>query len=92
MIAILDYGIGNLKSVERALTAVGAEAKVTSNLREISEADKLVVPGVGAFGACVAGMKRCGYIDPLLRAIEKGKPVLGICVGLQMLFDATVFG
>ena len=89
MIAIIDYGVGNLFSVEKAFAALGAEAKITNNPAEIKAAEKLVLPGVGAFGDCMKNLEDSGLI-PLLKAeVEAGKPLLGICVGLQILFDGS---
>jgi glutamine amidotransferase len=89
MIAIIDYGVGNLFSVEKAFAALGAEAKITNNPSEIKAAEKLVLPGVGAFGDCMKNLEESGLI-PLLKAeVAAGKPLLGICVGLQILFDGS---
>ena len=89
MIAIIDYGVGNLFSVEKAFAALGAEAKITNNPTEIKAAEKLVLPGVGAFGDCMKNLTDSGLI-PLLKAeTAAGKPLLGICVGLQILFDGS---
>lgn len=87
MIAILDYGVGNLRSVEKALAAVGAEARVTGDAGAIREADRLVLPGVGAFGECARRLREAKLDKLVLEAAEQGKPVLGLCVGLQLMFD-----
>jgi imidazole glycerol-phosphate synthase subunit HisH len=88
-IAIVDTGSGNLRSVEKALTSAGADAVVTHDPDRIARADKIVVPGQGAFGACMAGFTREGGAlrDAVLTAIRAGKFYLGICMGLQVLFE-----
>jgi glutamine amidotransferase len=90
-IAIVDTGSGNLRSVEKALTSVGADAVVTQDADQIGRADKIVVPGQGAFGACMAGFSRDGGAlrEAVLAAIRAGKSYLGICMGLQVLFDSS---
>ena len=87
MIAIIDYGVGNLRSVEKALRAVGADASVTSDIGLVREAGKIVLPGVGAFGECSRRLRESGMDRPVLEAAEQGKLVLGLCVGLQLMFD-----
>ncbi len=88
MIALIDYGAGNVCSIHKALEAAGARVQVVSEPRALDAADKIVLPGVGAFGDCMAGLRRAGLAGALLRAVQAGKPLLGICVGLQVLFDA----
>lgn len=89
MIAILDYDAGNLKSVEKALLFLGQECRITRNAREVAAADKLILPGVGSFGAAMEQLKKY-EIDKMLReASAEGKPVLGICLGLQLMFDES---
>ena len=93
MIAILDYGMGNLKSVEKALQKVGAQTFVTSEPEKVLVAEGLVLPGVGAFKDCMRNLKEYGLIDPLHQFIQSGRPFLGICLGLQLLFsESTEFG
>jgi glutamine amidotransferase len=87
MIALIDYGIGNLRSVEKALTAVGAVVRLTSNPETIQRADKVVLPGVGAFGDGMAGLEAAGLTDVLRRIAAQGMPLLGICLGMQLLFE-----
>lgn len=87
MIAILDYDAGNLKSVEKALIYLGEESMITRNLHEVEQADKLILPGVGSFGAAMEQLKKYEIDKMLKEAAEKGKPVLGICLGLQLMFD-----
>jgi glutamine amidotransferase len=87
MIAIIDYGVGNLRSVEKAFEAIGARAAVTSDPGAIREAERLVVPGVGAFGECARRLRESGLDKLVLEAAERDKPVLGLCVGLQLMFD-----
>lgn len=87
MIAILDYDAGNLKSVEKALTYLGEESMITRNLHEVEQADKLILPGVGSFGAAMEQLKKYEIDKMLKEAAEAGKPVLGICLGLQLMFD-----
>ena len=87
MIAIINYGVGNLRSVEKAFEAVGAQARVTGDAGAIREADKIVLPGVGAFGECARRLRESGLDKLVLEAAERGKPVLGLCVGLQLMFD-----
>jgi glutamine amidotransferase len=89
-VAVLDYGSGNLRSVERALARVGADATVTADFATAMEADGLVVPGVGAFAACMAGLKAVDGPKLIGRRLAGGRPVLGICVGMQILFDRGV--
>ncbi len=89
MIAVIDYGAGNLGSVYKALRAVSAEAEVTHDPSVIARADGLVLPGVGAFTHCMAGLASAECTDATLDFIRSGKPFLGICVGLQMLFEAS---
>lgn len=86
-IAIIDYGMANLRSVQKALEEVGAQARVVSLPREIEQADRIVLPGVGAFQDAVRTLREKDLVGPVLRHIEKGKPFLGICLGLQMLMD-----
>lgn len=89
MIAIIDYGVGNLYSVEKALNFVGGEVKVTSSAADLKNADKLVLPGVGAFGDCMKNLKATGLIPTIFEQVLMHKPLLGICVGLQILFESS---
>jgi glutamine amidotransferase len=90
-VAIVDTGSGNLRSVEKALEVAGAEARVTGAPEEIAAADRVVVPGQGAFGGCVAGLERGGggLREAVVEAVRKGTPYLGICLGLQVLFEGS---
>ena len=89
LIAVLDYGIGNLRSAQKALQHVGADAQLTNDAAQIRKSAAVVLPGVGAFGACMNALKNSG-LEPLAReSIKSGKPFLGICVGMQMLFDES---
>ncbi|MCK4809662.1 MAG: imidazole glycerol phosphate synthase subunit HisH [Candidatus Omnitrophica bacterium] len=89
MIAVVDYGLGNLKSVAKALLAQGAEVKVTSAGSYLKDAKAIVLPGVGAFKQGIENLKRLGLLEVLIKEIEKGKPFLGICLGLQLLFTES---
>jgi glutamine amidotransferase len=89
LIAVLDYGIGNLRSAQKALQRCGADARLTVDHGLIADADAVVLPGVGAFGACMAALRDAGLEDPVEEAVASGRPFLGICVGMQMLFDAS---
>jgi imidazole glycerol-phosphate synthase subunit HisH len=89
-ITVLDYGSGNLRSAERALARVGADVTVTSDYTEAMEADGLVVPGVGAFAACMTGLRAVRGERIIGRRLAAGRPVLGICVGMQILFETGV--
>ena len=88
-IAVLDYGIGNLRSAQKALEHVGADAVLTDDPAVASTADAVVLPGVGAFGACMDALRSSG-LEPAVRdAVASGRPFIGICVGMQMLFDSS---
>ena len=89
MIAIIDYGMGNLFSVEKAFVKLGAEVIVTRSPEVILSADKVVLPGVGAFGDCMSNLNEYGLVDVIREVIAKGTPFLGICLGLQILFDGS---
>jgi len=89
-VVVLDYGSGNLRSAERALARAGAGVSVTADGDAVLAADGLVVPGVGAFAACMAGLREVGGDKLIARRLELGRPVLGICVGMQVLFAAGV--
>ena len=89
-VTVLDYGSGNLRSAERALERVGADVTVTADAATAIDADGLVVPGVGAFAACAAGLRSVGGERILEQRLAGGRPVLGICVGMQVLFDRGV--
>ena len=89
-IVVLDYGSGNLRSAERALARVGADVTVTADLNAAAECDGLVVPGVGAYAACMAGLRGIGGEKAIAARVAAGRPVLGICVGMQILFSAGV--
>ncbi|NJP35259.1 imidazole glycerol phosphate synthase subunit HisH [Micromonospora thermarum] len=86
-VVVLDYGSGNLRSAERALAAAGADVTVTDDLAAAADADGLVVPGVGAFAACMAGIEALGAGPVIAGRVAAGRPVLGICVGMQVLFE-----
>jgi glutamine amidotransferase len=86
-IAIIDYGMGNLRSVQKGFEQVGHSAHIVSQPEEIDRADKIVLPGIGAFKDAIATLRQKELVAPILRHIERGKPFLGICLGLQMLFD-----
>jgi glutamine amidotransferase len=89
-VVVLDYGSGNLRSAERALARVGADVTVTADLDAAAAADGLVVPGVGAFAACMAGISAVGGGDVVWERVRAERPVLGICVGMQVLFEKGV--
>ena len=89
MIAVLDYGIGNLRSAEKALQHLGVEAALTTDPAVARQASGVVLPGVGAFGRCMEQLRESGLEAVVHEAVEAGKPFLGICVGMQMLFDAS---
>ena len=88
-IVIIDYGMGNLRNVQKGFEWVGFEAKVTRSRKEIGSASAIVLPGVGAFKDCMENLERYGLIEPLLQSIGKGKPYLGICLGFQILFSES---
>lgn len=92
MIAIIDYQMGNLRSVQKGFEKVGHEATVTCDPRQLAQADKVVLPGVGAFGDAMAELKRRHLVEPIREAVASGKPFLGICLGLQLLFDVGYEG
>lgn len=89
MIAVIDYGMGNLHSVRKALEVVGADAVVTSRPQDIKKAEKIVFPGVGSFGEAMKELKKRKLDKPLKDAIKVGKPFLGLCLGLQLLFERS---
>lgn len=89
MIAIIDYQMGNLRSVQKALEKVGTQAVITSDPREVARAEKVVLPGVGAFRDAIAELRRRDLIAPIRDVIAADKPFLGICLGLQLLFDVS---
>lgn len=88
-IVIIDYGMGNLRNVQKGFEWIGFEAKVTRSKKEILRASAIVLPGVGAFKDCMKNLERYGLIEPLLQSVERGKPYLGICLGLQILFSES---
>ncbi|MCU4183627.1 imidazole glycerol phosphate synthase subunit HisH [Acidiferrimicrobium sp. IK] len=89
MIAVLDYGIGNLRSAEKALQHVGADAALTADPDVAAAADGVVLPGVGSFGRCMEALRASGLDAVALSALDAGKPFLGICVGMQMLYEGS---
>lgn len=89
MIAIIDYDAGNIKSVEKALLFLGQEVKITDNAQEILAADKVILPGVGAFGDAMGNLNRRGLVSVIREVAERGTPFLGICLGLQLLFERS---
>ena len=89
MIAIVDYGVGNIRSVERALVQVGAEARLTADAEMLESADGIVLPGVGAFAAALAKLSDGGLGRRVVELARSGKPVLGVCLGYQLLFDES---
>lgn len=92
MIAIIDYQMGNLRSVQKGFERVGHAAEITSDPLELAHADRIVLPGVGAFEDAIAELKRRDLVGPIKDAIASGKPFLGICLGLQLLFDVSYEG
>jgi imidazole glycerol-phosphate synthase subunit HisH len=89
MIAIIDYGMGNLRSVEKGVARAGYPTLVTSEPAKILSADGVVLPGVGAFGACMENLAARGLVETVHTAVESGRPFLGICLGLQLLFEES---
>jgi len=88
-VAIIDYGVGNLRSVEKAFAATGHDALVTSDEEELRQASRLVLPGVGAFAACMSALRDHGLVNLVREQVAVGKPLLGVCVGMQMLFEES---
>jgi glutamine amidotransferase len=92
-IVIIDYGMGNLRSAQKAFERVGYAARLSSDPADLACADKLVLPGVGAFRDCIGNLRAGGFVEPLMDHVAVGKPLLGICVGLQLLFtESEEFG
>src|SRR5256884_3612232 len=88
-VAIIDYGVGNLRPVEKAFVATGVDAIVTGDERELRHADRLVLPGVGAFAACMSALCERGFDRLARERVAAGTPLLGVCVGMQMLFEES---
>ncbi|MEA2174441.1 MAG: imidazole glycerol-phosphate synthase subunit HisH [Blastocatellia bacterium] len=88
-VAIIDYGVGNLRSVEKAFQAAGCEAVLSGDESVLREARRLVLPGVGAFGACMSALKKRGFDELVRERVDEGTPLLGVCVGMQMLFEVS---
>ena len=88
-IAIIDYGVGNLRSVEKAFAATGTEAVVSSAESVLRQASALVMPGVGAFAACMTALTARGFDELVVESVAQGKPLLGVCVGMQILFEES---
>ena len=92
MISIIDYGMGNLRSVEKAFEKVGYRSVITNNSETLEKSDKIVLPGVGAFKDACDGLREINLVEPIKNHIKKGKPFLGICLGLQLLFTRSTEG
>ena len=92
MIAIIDYQMGNLRSVQKAFERVGHTAEIVNEPAKIAAADKVILPGVGAFGDAIVELRRRELVEPIRAAVASGKPFLGICLGLQLLFDVGYEG
>ncbi len=92
MIAIIDYGVGNLRSVEKAFQFIGCDAAITSDVKAVSAADGIVLPGVGAFSDAMENLRKAGMVDVVKEAIASDRPFLGICLGMQLLFDYSEEG
>ena len=93
MIAIIDYGMGNLRSVQKGFERIGCAAEVTADPARLLAAEKIVLPGVGAFRDCIHNLEQGGFVEPILQVIAEGRPFLGICLGLQLLFtESEEFG
>ena len=92
MIAIIDYGVGNLRSVEKALQFIGLKAETTSDVSIVQRADAVVLPGVGAFSDAMHSLERYGMVDAVKEAVTHNRPFLGICLGMQLLFDYSEEG
>ena len=90
MISIVDYGMGNLRSVQKAFQKLGVEAEICTDAAKLATADKMVLPGVGAFCNAVAELRKQQMVEPILEHIAADKPFLGICLGLQLLFDVSL--
>ena len=88
-VAIIDYGVGNLRSVEKAFAATGCEAIVSGDEKVLRAAERLVLPGVGAFGACMRALRERGFDQLVRERVEAGTPLLGVCVGMQLLFEES---
>lgn len=88
-VAIIDYGLGNLRSVEKAFARLGADAVLAESPERMASAEALVLPGVGAFGDGMAGLAKRNLVEPLREAVMAGKPLLGICLGLQLFFESS---
>jgi glutamine amidotransferase len=89
MIAIIDYGMGNLRSVQKGFERCGIDATVTRDAAQIASARGVVLPGVGAFSACMANLKRFGLVEPIRKVVRQRRPFLGICLGFQLLFSES---
>lgn len=89
MICVIDYGMGNLRSVSKALEKVGAEVEISSEPKDLERAEKIVLPGVGAFGDGAEELRKRGLFEPLQKSLAQGKPFLGICLGMQLLFEES---
>lgn len=89
MIAVIDYDAGNIRSVEKALLRLGADVCVTRDRERIASADHVILPGVGAFGDCMRHLQLYDLIEPIRQSIQSGKPFLGICLGMQLLFESS---
>ena len=89
MIAIINYGVGNLFSLESSFNAIGQDVKVTSDADDLKKAERIILPGVGAFEDAAKKLKSSGLAEPLLEEVKKGKPILGICLGMQLLFEKS---
>jgi glutamine amidotransferase len=89
MIVLIDYGLGNLRSVQKAFEHLGAQVMLTSDPGQVARADRLILPGVGAFSAGMEGLRQRGLVEPIKRAVRAGVPFIGICLGMQLLFDES---
>lgn len=89
MIAVIDYGMSNLRSVRHAFEYLGADARIVDSPAALADAHALVVPGDGAFGPAMENLRARGWLEPISRAVERGMPFLGICLGMQLLFDSS---
>ncbi|MBQ4403006.1 MAG: imidazole glycerol phosphate synthase subunit HisH [Selenomonadaceae bacterium] len=89
MIILIDYGVGNLYSVAKAVSFVGGDVKISNSIDDLKRAEKIILPGVGAFGDCMKNLEATGLIPTIKREVSNGKKILGICVGLQILFAGS---